>query len=658
MNLLFGVHNHQPVGNFENVFQKANRECYRPFVDTLYNFPSIKCTFHFSGSLIDWLLKNDPGLLKKVKEMLKRGQVEILTGAYYEAVLSVIPQRDRLGQIDMLSGFIKDYFEYEPKGIWLGERVWEPQLVKTLCEAGVKYTILDEAHFRLAGMDEEKIKGYYLTEDEGETLAIFPINEKLRYIVPFSLPREPIRYLKKLADEGEINACTIVDDGEKFGLWPGTHKWVYKEKWLEKFFQLVVKNQDWLKTETIHNYMQREKPQGLFYLPCASYDRMVVWSGGFFRNFFVKYPEANNLHKRMLYVSDRLKDEGDREIKKYLYMGQCNCPYWHGVFGGIYLTHLRHAAYKNIITAQALLEKKQKKPFLESEMFDFDKDGHNEILIRNPLLNIFVAPARGGAIFEMDYLERPINLMDTMSRRPESYHEKIKTSLKKRLHLGKKKIVSIHDLLRSKEKGLEKFLIYDSYRRASLLEHFFYQDLSFEDFRNSRYEELGDFINAPYSFRQRRDKDTLSLILSRRGTLNYKGERVLLGLSKELSLNTQEAQVMIKYNLENLSNRPLKIIFAVEFNFSVQGKLQPDNFPIEAERLSLRDEAAGIECAFGFDKRPKLWAHPLETVSASESGFERNYQQRVLLPFWPITLEKTWQTDIKIAVSNCNLDDI
>ncbi|MBU4140872.1 MAG: DUF1926 domain-containing protein [Candidatus Omnitrophica bacterium] len=676
MNLLFGVHNHQPVGNFEDVFKKANQECYRPFVNILYDYPRIKATFHFSGSLIDWLLKNDPGLLEKVKEMLKRGQVEILTGGYYEPVLPVIPERDRIGQIDMLSSFIRDYFEYEPKGIWIGERVWEPHLVKTLARCGIKYTLLDEAHFRSGGMAGEKMTGYYITEEEGATLAVFPISERLRYTVPFSLPSEPIAYLKKLADEKGDSSCTIVDDGEKFGLWPGTHKWVYQERWLEKFFQLLIKNQDWLKTQTIYEHMQTHKPQGLFYLPCASYEKMDAWSGGFFRNFFSKYPEANNLHKRMLYVSDMLgtppamtEKEENKEARKHLYMGQCNCPYWHGVFGGIYLGHLRHVAYKNLITAQALMEKKRKPPWIETEAFDFDKDGRDELIARNPLLSVFIAPEQGGAILELDYMPGGVNLTDGMSRRPEAYHEKIKSGLKKSFSLRRKKIISIHDLLKSKEKGLKNFLIYDSYRRLSLLDHFFYQILTLEDFKNCRYEELGDFINAPYSVEQEKGGQALSIILRREGKINYHGEEIPLVLSKELSLNARDAQVLIKYNLENLSGRPIGIVFGVEFNISLESQAPVNNLRCAGEggqrtyslkedvkgraieRLSLQDATCGIETAFYFDKRPSLWAHPLETVSASESGFERNYQQTVILPCWPLRLERAWQTNIRIVVS-------
>ena len=125
-------------------------------------------------------------------------------------------------------------------------------------------------------------------------------------------------------------------------------------------------------------------------------------------------------------------------------MGQCNCPYWHGVFGGIYLGHLRHNAYKNLITAQSLLEEKEDPALIETEVFDFDKNGADELIIKNSLLHVFVAPKLGGGIFELDYVPKCVNLLDVMTRRPETYHRKIKAGQKWKFKQREKKISSIH----------------------------------------------------------------------------------------------------------------------------------------------------------------------------------------------------------------------
>ena len=58
INFIFGVHNHQPVGNFDHVFEWATKQAYEPFLDVIEKHPSIKIVFHYTGCLIDWFEKN------------------------------------------------------------------------------------------------------------------------------------------------------------------------------------------------------------------------------------------------------------------------------------------------------------------------------------------------------------------------------------------------------------------------------------------------------------------------------------------------------------------------------------------------------------------------------------------------------------------------
>ena len=53
--LVLALHNHQPVGNFDGVFENAYRDSYLPFLDVLSDYPEIPIVLHTSGSLLDWL---------------------------------------------------------------------------------------------------------------------------------------------------------------------------------------------------------------------------------------------------------------------------------------------------------------------------------------------------------------------------------------------------------------------------------------------------------------------------------------------------------------------------------------------------------------------------------------------------------------------------
>ncbi len=124
-----------------------------------------------------------------------------MTGGFYEPILPIIPDDDKIGQINMESDFIKKNFLTKPRGLWLTERVWEPHLAKQLNLAKVEYITVDDYHFISAGSEEKDLLGYYVTEEEGYTLNVFPISKQLRYLVPFRMPQETMDYLKSIATE-------------------------------------------------------------------------------------------------------------------------------------------------------------------------------------------------------------------------------------------------------------------------------------------------------------------------------------------------------------------------------------------------------------------------------------------------------------------------
>jgi alpha-amylase/alpha-mannosidase (GH57 family) len=274
----FGIHNHQPIGNFEHIFEKAFRRCYSPFLELLEKYPFFKLSLHNCGILYDWLIKNHPELIEKLKTLVKSGQVEPLTGGYYEPIFPSIPDEDKISQIEKLSYFIQQSFDFKPSGMWVAERVWEPHLPKFFAQAGVGFALLDDSHFKYSGLEDERLLGYYLTEEEGSTLALFPISKRLRYYIPFKEPDEIIDYLKSLATEDGNNLVVYADDGEKFGIWPMTYEHCYEDKWLERFFEKIKENSDWIQVVHFSQVLKELSPLGRIYLPTASYYEMMHWA--------------------------------------------------------------------------------------------------------------------------------------------------------------------------------------------------------------------------------------------------------------------------------------------------------------------------------------------------------------------------------------------
>ena len=438
ISLALAIHNHQPVGNFGWVIAEVFEQAYQPMVEALERHPDVRLSLHYAGPLLDWLRAERPGFIAQLRELVKRGQVEILGGGYYEPVLASLPERDRIGQLRRMTHELEATFGRVPAGAWLAERVWEPDLPTSLVAAGYDWTILDDAHFRAAAIPEEGLWGPYTTEDQGHLLRVFGTEQGLRYRIPFRDVPEVIDYLRDHATEDGDRIGMMGDDGEKFGAWPTTWEHCWGERhWVERFFSALEANAGWLTTTTPSTWLEAHRPIGRVYVPTSSYVEMGEWAlppeeslvftnvlhaaqkhhrpearwlrGAFWRNFQVKYREINDLHKQMLRVSgktDAMADGPDRaRALDHLYQGQSNDCYWHGVFGGIYISHMRLATHQHLIAAEDLADSAARAAGSLPDGIapaDTDLDGVDEVLVTLPGQVAVIDPGEGGGLGTWD----------------------------------------------------------------------------------------------------------------------------------------------------------------------------------------------------------------------------------------------------------------
>ncbi len=697
----FATHNHQPIGNFDNIIEEAYQRSYLPFFK-MAEKTSIRYATHFTGILLNWIEAHHPEHIVRLRRMVERGQLEFISGGFYEPILSVIPPEDQQSQIAMLSGKIRDLFGYDPTGMWLAERVWEQPLASALNEAGMKYVLLDDTHFLYAGLAEDALNGYYLTEDRGRPLAVFPISKALRYTVPFKNVDDTIAVLRDASSDGGTNIVCFADDGEKFGVWPQTFEHVYGDGWLEEFFRKLDENRSWIKMMHPSEALRAAPPVGRIYLPNASYAEMTQWAlptakanqqyenflhelnqdkakweqflpfvrGGYWRNFFAKYPETNQLHKHMLRTSTRVQrlsfaGVNVDDARNALLSAQCNDPYWHGVFGGAYLPNLRHANFSALVQADGLLDTLENANEVRTETTDFDCDGEDEVIMESKVFSLFIKPSLGGMIAELDFKHRNFNATNIFSRQAEAYHEKIinaADSTEKPTDA-----TSIHDLVLSKEAGLEKLLIYDSYRHGSMIEHFLSAETTLEELKSQKFEELGDFVTS--AFERGFNDPAGTLRLSRLGNVNLQGELHPVRLTKVLSLTSEGNLLQVGYSLTNESQRALRLRFASEWAFNLLAGDAHDRYFESAGKqlnepkmnstgsvtgpcdLRLVDEYLRLAIDLRPENASEIFRYPLESVSLSEAGFERIYQGSILMPIWDIELQPgaRWETTLVVA---------
>jgi 4-alpha-glucanotransferase len=669
MNLVFCIHNHQPVGNMDFILEEAYSRSYLPFFEVLSNFSQIHVGLHFSGFLFSWLCEHKPDYIVLLKKLKERGQLEIIAGGMYEPVLSLLPEEDGITQIQAHADYMAEVFGDRPKGMWLAERVYEPHMPGILSKAGISYTLVDDNHFKAVGMAEEELYGYFISEFGGERIFIFPGLEVLRYAIPFKPMDQVDRCFREIAAKGG-DLAVFGDDGEKFGLWPGTYASVYEEKWLVRFFTYLTDQADWLKTVTFSEYMEKHPPKGLVYLDCQSYKEMGEWSlparltnryslrinsddpekrsflkGGYFKNFLVKYSESNDMHKKMLSLAGKAR--GNVEATRHVQMAQANDSYWHGVFGGLYLPHLRASVYSHLIEAERILDPEE--GFVDGRMEDINVDGLDEAILENKQIQAIFLPHEGGVMYGLDFKPTCTNLLATLSRRYEGYHEKVKEATSPAAADGTK---TIHDLVIAKEKGLENLLFYDWHRRGSFLDHVMGTDASLESVFRSKYLEPGDFVKEPYSCCIDGDGSGVRLFLTRKGHFWKGGNASPLILEKRMQPEKNGDAISADYRLEGEVQESFRL--GVEFNFALLGSGGDRYLGIDGKRHALtgqevfesvskvmvHDPYQRINAYLEFDSPVEVWTFPVEVVSLSEQGFERNYQSTMVMPLWDIDLRR------------------
>ena len=695
LHFLLGIHNHQPVGNFESVVDETILRAYHPFLETIDRAGrDLPVTVHCSGGLLESLKARARHTFDLLGRLAAEGRVELLGGGFYEPILALLPDWDKVGQIQALAQFLKSHWGVTPRGMWLAERIWEPQLPRALREAGVEFVLVDDSHFALAGLDPETLGGYYLTEEQGATVAVFPINQRLRYLVPFADPGESLRYLEGRRGAGAI---TMVDDGEKFGAWPGTDRLVYGERWLERFFQ-ALREAPWLAVSTFSRYIDSHLPAGRVYLPTAAYTEMGEWAlppaaaaelaaarhrlgelpegerltrllrGGFFRNFLLKYPEIGDAYWKMLRLSGRVheglaarpRDPRFLAARERLWQGQANDAYWHGVFGGCYLPHLRRAVKSALIGCERRLEGAGKPIGIECLRADVDGDGQAEVTVRSRTLGVMLRPARGGSLTELAWMGGEVDVADVLTRRPEPYHRQV---AERPRPSDSGEVKTIHSAPAVKEAGLPALLRYDRFRRASLLDGLFPPAAGREPL-----DPLEPWDAAWVAIGERPLDHEVKTSPREVAVLCYllRPEGQPMALQKSLVVAADDPAVVAGYRLRWEGGEPLDARWAVQCNLTLSAGDAPGRYFRVAGRpslgsrgrlegahgLAMVDEWLGGEVALSFSAPAEVAWAPVETVSLSESGFERIYQGSALLMSWPVRLEpgQTWEASLRVRV--------
>ena len=495
---------------------------------------------------------------------------------------------------------------------------------------------MDDRHFLVSGFEREQLHEPWTTEHSGRRVTLVPIDERLRYLVPFQPPAETVEYLRQLRSEGRPLAV-LADDGEKFGGWPGTREWVYEKGWLDQFLSAMGRAVGRGEVQLDHTLRGRGRgAQRRARLPA---DRIVPRDGGVGpsarggappraalerdlgepglagpRGSLMRGSALAELPGPLLRIEPdaqedagalgaALRGRGGRRpdlaaARRAIGRAQCNDAYWHGVFGGLYLPFLRAAIWRELAAAEGVLRRGTS---LNYELLDLDADGREEIWIHGPDFSALVAPHRGGVIEEFTVFEDGINYADVLTRREEAYHELGGTAGA----AGPKDesgAPSIHDL--EGRLRMDELPPRDHEDRALLTERVLEAGTSQASYFRGEYRPAWRVREAVLSWRVEVGSMALQVICTatRDGSPIFE-KRLQFGPAGQLRVDYQW----------NASAFPAGSWFAPELSLSA---------PLE------------VTCT----PAAEIWRHEIATVAKSERGLEETRQGTSLTPRWPVAL--------------------
>jgi alpha-amylase len=683
-------HAHQPVGNFPWVIEDAYQKAYLPLLRTIIKYPNIKSNLHFSGPLLLWLQENHPEYLEQVVSLYHQKQIEIIGGGFFEPILAMIPDRDKEKQIQLMIDWWYENYSVKPKGLWLAERVWVPNLPTTLNKMEIEYIFIDDYLFKMAGFSEEQTFYSYMTEDGGKSVTVLPINASIRYFVPWKNPEETIQYLAKGRDPQNEKIIVMISDMEKMGIWPAGDRTTYDicyvdgydgKPWMTSFFEMILAN-SWIKPTLVSDYMKKQHPKGLIYLPTSSYDKMAIWAlptplrkrlenllqmvdqkeikfelaediqtfatGSIWQNFLVKYSQANIMHKRMLICRNKIEaaeknlphlsaDHFQRAWEKIL-ASQSNDVYWHGLFGGVYYRFLRHSTHKHIIQAEYLLDELCNREGLREFSViiqDVLIDGHSDGILENKHVSCYISSLFGGSIFALNLKERGYNFLNVLTRQKESYHTDEITSVQ------------------------------DRFKKWSFQDHFIPISTSEDNLQKDNYQDLGDFADKKYEIAKNNDR---SLTLMRRGEIILGEKSIQTNISKTYELKF--TKLLIEYDIafsedieaETLLFSPEINVIGASYPYKTSGIINDEPFDLgkfmkrsRCKTIEIKDlnELERVSIVIKFTKEIDCLVYPLFSIPKSEIGFEEIYQGTSIFPKMQVS-GKNIRFNVEIILKSFN----
>ena len=420
--VVLGMHNDLSYSASDALYEQVYQGAWRPFLSGLYKFSSIKSVVHFSGAIFTWLEKNHPEYMYLLTEMVRKGQVELLGGGFYNPLAGLVSAQDMTGQVEALSAFIRKTIGKRPLGAWLYEYSWTSSLPAVLQNSKIQYTLLP-ARCILESRPSHSACAPVISEDHRKMVTIFPTFESTmedQSFQPFEIT------LLKLQDVYK-NCSTFImmADGSDIALSWQASGCESPDLLFERTFAWFQKNcLEYDTSTTAQLYRSTKASRTAYFAQCCSERFKKYCENNVSRDFVhnlenyqymkqavLDHPLAHALYQKLNFVSAITGlFRGDKSRKKAslddIWRAQCGNLFWESPDGGILLAESRMAAYSSLINAEKTIRQSRFHHFLSVDDLNFD--GIKEVIFQSSLYTCYIH-SQTAAVSEFDSIRTSKN---------------------------------------------------------------------------------------------------------------------------------------------------------------------------------------------------------------------------------------------------------
>jgi hypothetical protein len=261
-------------------------------------------------------------------------------------------------------------------------------------------------------------------------------------------------------------------------------------------------------------------------------------------------------------------------------------------------------------------------------------DGYDEVYLRTKNFNAEFVSRDGGQMSTLEWKKPVFNLMNTLSRRPEGYHQLFfSEQVEHKEEKTADGVPTIHDKKTEVPEEMKKHLGYDWHNRNSFVDHFVY---SFEphEFISGTFHELGDFVNQPMDVEMTKN----GCKFTRKGGLFYHNGIIPAVLTKSYRFdkNSISCKMEFRGDASGTYVQEHNIHMASFSDVTFNGQLlrrdgDVMSLTFQNRELTMTDPYTGCKLNWKWEREMSIFIYVVNTVSLAVDTMELTAQGLCIL---------------------------